>query len=153
MFATIAAILMDPAAPAIDLRQLSWMTGAWRATTANGTTWDEVWMAPATDTVQGVGRESKDGKTLFTEAMMIERAADGKITLFMTLGRASKGARTPEPFPMTSMTKNEVVFSRTGDDFPSVIRYRSLGKDRMECVISGKLDGKDAKEVFAFRRV
>ncbi len=114
----------------------AWMAGAWTAQLEDST-WEEHWMKPVDGTMQGMGREVKDGKIAFMEFMSLEPNKEGGMTLHMILGNPSSGDKKPNPFPMTEITDTKIVFDRGGDDFPQVISYEKKGDDEIFCQIKG----------------
>ena len=61
---------------AASLQALSWMAGGWELREGNTCT-EEYWTQPAADTLIGMSRTIKDGRTQSFEFMRIEARADG----------------------------------------------------------------------------
>ena len=67
--------LLALAAPAQEIATLSFLTGCWQMT-AGPIVIEETWGKPAPDGMLGFSRTLKNGKTVFSEFMRIDKPAD-----------------------------------------------------------------------------
>ena len=103
-------------------------------------------MKPAGNTMLGMGRTIKGGKTVFSEFLRIS-IENGKLTY-----TARIGAKGVTEFPLLKMTANEIVFENPVHDFPQRILYRKNG-DHLAARIEGVDKGKTRGEDFPYTRV
>src|SRR5258706_4807753 len=102
---------------------------------------EEQWSKPAGDTMLGLSRTLKAGKTVFSEFMRIEKTPDG----FVYRARILPG-QPGTLFKMIRSTDTEVVFENPAHDFPQRILYRKVDGGlfaRIEGVDKGKPRGVD----------
>lgn len=109
-----AALLAQESA----ISPLGWMAGCWEMQ-SGATTIEEQWMRPAGETMLGMSRLVRGGKTIFSEFMRIERRGND----FVYLARITPG-QPGTPFKMTRATESEVIFENPDHDFPQRILYR-----------------------------
>ena len=130
-----------------DVHSLGWIAGCWEVRNPAGTfSIEEMWTKPAGETMLGVGRTIRGGKTIFNEFLRI--AVDGgKITYFAHVG--TKGAT---PFPMIRASDTEVVFENPEHDFPQRIIYRKVDGG-LFARIEGVEKGKEKHQDFPYKRV
>src|SRR5262245_7548668 len=130
--------------PAGTTADLKFMTGCW-AFEANGRKVEEHWLAPAGESLIGVSRTVKGGKTTEYEFLQIRDLPEG-------LTYIAKPSNQPEAkFVLSSRTGNEVVFENPAHDFPQRIRYRLEG-DTLRARIEGTLGGKPRAVDFPYAR-
>jgi Domain of unknown function (DUF6265) len=131
-------------AAAPTVADLAWMAGCWRQTHATRTI-EEVWLAPAGDTLLGVNRTVSNGRTVEHEFLQIRRQ-DGTIVYI-----AQPASQAPTTFTATSVGAREAIFENPTHDFPQRIIYRPTATGlaaRVEGMRNGALRGLD----FAFTR-
>ncbi|HVL38753.1 MAG TPA: DUF6265 family protein [Fimbriimonadaceae bacterium] len=135
-----------------SVSDLAWMSGS-RSCPKWGGIFEEHWMPPSGNTMQGVGKLTVSGKTSFMEFISIEPdPKDGSLTMWILLGSPSDGEKKGVPFKMTALTSEKVVFENPANDFPSKITYFRPKDNLMRCVIAGKQNGKESQEEFDFKR-
>ncbi len=137
--------LLAPLAAADDLARLSFFAGCWEAK-AGGTSIQEQWTRPEGGTMLGLGRTIKDGKTVFSEFLRIEERK-GRLVYI-----AHVGTQDATPFPLKSLTENEVVFENPSHDYPQRILYRKDGAS-LFARIEGSVKGKPRHEDYPYTRV
>src|SRR5688572_22569950 len=86
-----------------DLKDLAWLAGNWTGT-EDGVEMEELWTAPKGNTMLGVHRDVKGGRTVSFEFLRIEAKAE-VITYW-----ASPGGRPPTAFRMIELRDKRVVF-------------------------------------------
>lgn len=129
---------------------LAWMAGDWSCPKWGGV-FEERWSPPASGSMVGSGRLMVDGKTTFIEFMSIE-PTEGGLTMFMVLGKPSKGVGKPVPFTLTKASPGEAVFECPTNDFPSKITYTKK-ESTLVCVLEGVQNDKPAREEFQFKPI
>ncbi len=135
----------------MTIDDLGWMQGGWECSIWGGK-FEEHWLAPRSGAMVGVGRHLKAEDTAFMEFMSIETNDDG-ITMWMLLGRPSKGDKKGVPFKMTSLKGKVAVFENPANDFPSKMTYSLRANGQLFCHIEGEEKGKKMSEDFDFKRL
>lgn len=137
--ASLVCALPSVADDAGDLRKLSWIAGCW-ASDGGETGSVEQWMPLAGDTLLGVSRIVKNGKTIEHEFMQI-RPENGRIAYI-----ALPSGQTQASFPLASVTDSKAVFENPQHDFPQRIVYELVqsasGPQRLHARIEGMRNGK-----------
>ena len=128
-----------------DVHSLGWLAGCWEMRPAPGLSIEEQWTKPAGNTLLGMGRTIKGGKTVFTEFLRIS-IENGKLTYTARIG--TKGVTE---FPLLRMTADEVVFENPTHDFPQRVLYRKSGQS-IVARIEGMDKGKERHEDFPYTR-
>ncbi len=100
-----------------DVQQLRWMTGCW-ALDGQEAGSGEIWTQPAGDSMLGISRIIKNGKTVAFEYLRVMTVESG-VALF-----ASPAGQNTTQFNLSSLNDREVVFENLGHDFPQRITYR-----------------------------
>jgi len=103
---------------------------------------------PAGDGMMGFRRTLRNGKTVFSEFMRIEKLAGGGLQ-FTPRIRTRPG---PVAFRMARLTEAEVIFENAAHDFPQRILYRQV-PGGLAAGIEGRQNGKDRAEDFPYRRI
>jgi hypothetical protein len=104
--------------PSGQLAQLAFMTGSWISD--DGET-EELWLPPKGETMLGIARTVKEGRTVFFEFLRIE-IEGGTITMF-----ASPRGKPPVPFKLTESSNAKAVFANPDHDDPKKISYEREG--------------------------
>ncbi len=139
IFLQLFAAVSFAAEPA-SIANLSFMSGCWEVKEGPMFT-EEQWSKPAGDTMLGLSRTLKTGKTVFSEFMRIEKTPDG----FAYRARILPG-QPGTLFKMIRSTETEVVFENPAHDFPQRILYRKTEGGlfaRIEGIDKGKPRGVD----------
>ena len=133
------------AAPKIE--SIAWMAGHWSATDADGSTTEEMWLAPKGGIMVGVNRMTSPspGEPASFEYLRIEQRADGVFYM------ASPAGGTPTPFRLTSATSSTAMFENPEHDFPKRILYR-LDGDTLSARIDGGGGEKDHAMGWSWKR-
>ncbi len=130
-----------------ELVSLSWFGGCWEGRYSNGKVVSEQWMKPAGETMMGMSRTVKNGKTGEFEFVRIVRKEDGSIYYV-----AKPSGQEEASFRLVSLEGTRAVFENPTHDFPQRIVYRLSGDSliaRIEGTMKGKVRGSD----FPYRRV
>jgi hypothetical protein len=128
-----------------DVSQLGWLAGCWELRPAPGLSIEEQWTKPAGNTLLGMGRTIKGGKTVFTEFLRIS-VVNGRLTYTARIG--TKGVTE---FPLLRMTADEIIFENPTHDFPQRILYRKNGPN-IKARIEGVDKGKERHQDFLYTR-
>ncbi|MCL4210546.1 MAG: hypothetical protein HRU76_04995 [Phycisphaeraceae bacterium] len=136
----------EPPRAAID--SLIWLAGGWRSASEDGkASSEEHWVDPAGGAMLGVNRTIQAGKMVLFEFLRIEEREGTLIYL------AQPGGRTPATtFTLVEMGEHRAVFANPAHDFPQRIEYRRDG-DTLHARVSGSMNGKEAEETWAWKRV
>ena len=118
-----------------DLTRLAWLGGCWKAANAEAGS-EEYWMPAAGDTMLGMGRTVKQGKTVTHEFMQIRVGADGVLSFV-----AHPAGQRTAAFAMLRMSDNEVVFENAQHDFPQRVAYKLEASGRLVARIEGMRNG------------
>ena len=143
-------------APAKGVAALGWLAGDWTME-AEGSTWDEHWLAPRGDAVLAVSRmvSSKDGTTRLCELTAIEQTADGPVLRLRHFSRSLEPWKSEAEGPITmklaEQGERKVVFEAPEREFPKRLTYEREG-DVLVAKLEGEHDGKPAGNTFRFRR-
>jgi hypothetical protein len=148
---SLITLLTTQPAPAVNQNAFDFLAGSWKANIWGGV-FEETWTKPIGNSVTQMGRHTAKGKLTFMEFGSVEKAADGSWAMFLIFGEVSKQAPAVG-FKLTEAKKGEVLFVNAKNEFPTHIRYTSKSKNEMTCVIYGRADGKEEREVFNFKRV
>jgi hypothetical protein len=103
------------------LAELSWLAGAFRASTPDGEV-EELWAPPKGRSMLGIARTVRGEQTLFFEFLRIEERDDGRLYyVAQPLGRPAVH------FGLTGLSAERVVFENRAHDHPVRITYQRKG--------------------------
>jgi hypothetical protein len=122
-----------------DLKALSWMAGNWSGT-RDGVSMEETWLDAKGNSMLGVHRDVRGGRTISFEFLRIEATADA-ITYW-----ASPQGKSATPFRLVELKDKRVVFENAEHDFPNRIVYWLSKDGALHARIEGKLKGQPASE-------
>lgn len=117
---------------------LNWMAGSWRGDVWGGVM-EEHWTNSNGDTLVGMNRVVKDGKTMHREFLSIE-TRDGAAVMTVFIARKVDGPISPTDFTLTESEPNHVVFENPDHERLSRITYDRTG-DAMHIRLEGKRNG------------
>lgn len=129
----------------MSIDSLKFMQGAWEAERGSGVS-QETWMPPSGKSMLGVSRTLREGRTTFTEFLMIEEK-EGKVT--MTICQKLGGPAITLVAGKVSDT--EVVFEPVNDPNKATVTYRLVDKE-LHATVAGSNDGKPYTIEFKFKR-
>ena len=139
--ATIAAVAQETKEEAAR-PDLGWLAGSWRAEGADGVVWEEHWLPPRGETMVGVTRFVKEGKTQLYEQSVMEPGVNGptlRIRHFsMGLVPWKSEADGPESWRFKSAGKSEIVFEEPDRKDLCRVIYRREGD-----ILTVRLEGTD----------
>lgn len=135
----LAALLA--AAATLDLGQLAWMAGHWRASEGGRTT-EELWLAPSGGVMLGLNRSVSTHGTAF-EFLRIAAEDAGIVYL------ASPQGRAPTRFTLDAGGQGWVRFGNPEHDYPKLVTYRAVGEHGLQACVG---DG-DRESCWTWQRV
>lgn len=149
---TCAALLMLAAAvparaQAPSVEGLAWLGGCWRAENAEAGS-GEHWLPLAGNTLMGVSRTVRQGRTVDFEFMQVRQLADGSVVF-----AAQPKGRPETLFTLRPGAPREAVFENTAHDFPQRVIYRLEDGGRLRARIEGQRDGRVRGIDFPLQRV
>lgn len=110
----------------------------------------ESWQKLNDSTFAGASFVIEKGDTVFRESLRIEEHSK---TLFYIPTVRDQNEGKPVEFELTTYGSGIVVFKNPAHDFPTAIQYHFLNNDSLIAEISGIRNGKEAKEVFPYKRI
>jgi len=100
------------------------------------------------ETLLGVSRTVKQGRTVAHEFMQIRRRPDGQLAF-----HAHPSGQAPVTFPVARLTDSEVVFENAQHDFPQRIVYALHAGGKLDARIEGQRGGSPRVVRFPMTRV
>jgi Domain of unknown function (DUF6265) len=140
--AAVQASLQSP----IGLERLAWMTGCWEVKSPQGTV-EEHWLAPRGQTMLGLGRTVREGRTTEYEFVVLEKRDD------RLAYEAHPSGQPPAVFLSREVGEASVVFENAQHDFPQRVGYEQRGTDALLAWIEGSQDGRLRRVEFPYTRV
>jgi len=138
-----AALAADPP----DVTSLGWISGCWEMRRGPLVV-EETWMKPAGQTMLGLGRTVREGRTVSYEYLRLH-VKDGSI--YYTARPSNAASETP--FKLARGSDTEAVFENPEHDFPQRLIYRRLPDGSLAARIEGTVKGKQRAQDFSFQRV
>ncbi len=103
--------------------KVSWLTGCWGGN-VDGGTYEECWMSPVSNFMQGSGRMVVKGQIVMREHMTIEKDGDDIVMYIFGYGEKLKpDEQGTIGFKLTKSSKTELVFENPAHDYPQRIVY------------------------------
>src|SRR5258708_27987387 len=129
----------------VSLAKLTWLAGDWQL--AHGTrVVEEHWTMPSANSLLGISRTMRDGRTVAFEFVRIEQRDGGVFYV------AQPGGRPPTDFKLTRSTDGELVFEGDGTDKVKRITYRRQGPNGLSALVEGEEGGKPFKSEYRYAR-
>lgn len=119
----------------VEIARLSWLSGCW-ASDGGEPGSGEQWTALAGETMLGMGRVVKRGKTVDSEFMELRHLPDGRLAFV-----AHPAGQPTAVFPVLTLTDSSVVFENLGHDFPQRVAYARVGESGLRARIEGTRKG------------
>src|SRR4051812_34516928 len=140
-----AAAAAAPRAADVPMTKLAWMTGDWQQTSGSRVI-EEHWSTPSANTLIGMSRTVRDGRTVSFEFLRIEQRGNG------TFYVAQPNGRPPTDFKLASWTDAELVFEGDGTDRVKRITYRKQGLNGLAATVEGEENGKTFRQEFRYSK-
>jgi ketosteroid isomerase-like protein len=128
------------------LESLAWLAGCWSRVDGEPGS-GENWTPLAGETLFGISRTVRGGKTVAFEFMQIQRAADGAIELI-----AHPSGQATTTFRLVEAAGHKAVFENPAHDFPQRVIYQLRGADDLLAWIEGEADGEFTRVEFPMVR-
>lgn len=129
----------------MSIDSLKFMQGSWAAERGSGVS-EETWTAPAGKTMLGVSRTIREGRTSFTEFMLIEEVEGRlKLSICQKLGGPAITLKAGK------VSDSEIVFEPVDDPNKATITYRLVDKD-LQATVAGVREGSPYTLEFIFKR-
>ena len=130
-----------------DISLLAWLAGCWRIDgTEPGS--GELWLPLAGQSMAGVSRVVKDGKSVNLEFMRIVIGDNGVLQYV-----AQPIGQKETSFEAVDVGPDSAAFVNPAHDYPQRIAYRRLDAESMLGSIDGKRGGSRARMDFPMRKV
>lgn len=143
IFTLAAGLALSAQAPAQEVEDLAWLSGAWVA--RDGDRWTEEWWTPPRGGIMiGAGFSGRGDTAGGFEHMRIMADKEGRIAFY-----GMPGGAPAVRFPLVEGGQGEAVFENPAHDHPQRIRYRLEGETLTATV--SLLDGSRARS-WTFRR-
>lgn len=143
----LGAIAPSARADEAQLALLSWLPGCWNTEQAEPGS-GEQWMPLAGDSLLGVSRTVRGGRTAGFEFMRIAHGADGRVAFF-----AQPSGKPPASFALLRISDREVVFENLEHDFPQRVIYRFEPPNKLHASIEGQRAGSLRRIAYPMVRV
>ena len=145
-----SAIILSVGAGAQDVSRemgkLGFLSGCWKRVDPVQIL-DELWSRPAGDSMFGVGRTLKDGKTVFYEFLQIRQRSDGIFYI------AQANEEKPVSFKMVKVNETQAIFENPQYEFPQRIIYERAIDGSLRVSLEGMESGKPRQVDFAMKRM
>lgn len=130
----------------MSIESLSWISGCWEGRQKDSTT-EEHWSKPVAQSMLGLSRTVRGGKTVAYEFMQIREEKDGLVFIAQPQGG------TQVPFKAIRSAGQEITFENAEHDFPQRIIYKTGSGETLLPRIEGVMNGKQMGEDFPMKRV
>ena len=148
--AVLALSLAAPVArsdtPPVRLEQLAWLAGCWEGGSGDQRR-EELWTQLAGDTMLGVGRLVRSGKTVEYEFMRLH-VQEGTVVF-----TAKPSGQAEDSFQLVSWKDGVATFENPAHDFPQRILYQRREDGSLLARIEGTDQGQKRGVDFPFGRV
>ncbi len=130
------------------LKKFEWLLGEW-SNEVKGQMIGEYWSKTNDSLFQGNGFGLKDLDTIFKESLRI-MLIDGEIYYVPTV--SGQNDNQPVLFKVIEVAENSFVSENKSHDYPQIIRYKLETQSSLLATLEGKLNGKETKREFRFRK-
>ena len=128
------------------IADLAWLAGGWDGS-SGGREYLEQWMKPSGQTMLGMSRTVRNGKTVEYEFVQI-REQEGDLFYI-----AKPSGQAEASFKLIQYSNQEAVFENPQHDFPQRIIYRLEKDGSLAAAIEGTSKGKLKRIDFPMKRV
>jgi uncharacterized protein DUF6265 len=129
-----------------EMWKLGFISGCWKGGD-RGLVLEEQWTKPAGQSMLGVGRTIKDGKTEFYEFLQIRERSDGIFYI------AEPNGEKAVSFKLVKVNDTQAIFENAQHDFPQRIIYQRAIDGSLLASLEGTESGKPKRVEFAMKRV
>jgi hypothetical protein len=149
LLAVFGVILLSGGVRAQDISPEMWklgfLSGCWKGDDRVQIL-EEQWTRPAGQSMLGVGRTIKDGKTEFYEFLQIRERADGIFYI------AEPNGGKAVSFKLVKVNDSLAIFENAQNDFPQRIIYQKTIDGSLLASLEGTESGKAKRVEFAMKR-
>lgn len=128
-----------------EMWKLGFITGCWKGGDKVQIL-EELWTRPAGQSMLGVGRTVKDGKTEFYEFLQIRERSDGIFYI------AEPNGGKAVSFKLVKVNDNQAIFENPQNDFPQRVIYQRTIDGSLLAILEGTESGKPKRVDFAMKR-
>lgn len=139
--------LFSAPAQAGDLEPLTWLAGCWSNPLGDAGS-GEYWQPLAGETMLGVGRLIRNGKTIEYEFLRLHLDEQSRVIYTAIPSRQNETS-----FIASQITDGAATFENPGHDFPQKIVYTKTTDSSMSVRIEGSRQGEQRVMEFQFERV
>jgi hypothetical protein len=129
-----------------EMWKLGFISGCWKGGDS-GLILEEQWTRPAGQSMLGVGRTIKAGKTEFYEFLQIRERSDGIFYI------AEPNGEKAVSFKLVKVNDTQAIFENPQHDFPQRITYQRTIDGSLLASLEGTESGKPKRVEFAMKRV
>lgn len=132
--------------PAATIADVAWIAGHWRGEAMNGE-FEETWNPPLGNSMQGVFKLVRDGKTVFTEILQITEENGSLALRLKHFDAEMKGWEEKDEsvrFPLTKLSLGQAAFGG--------LRFVQKSGDLMDILVTIKSEDGERVARFAGRR-
>jgi len=147
LWLAVSPLCAQPRERTPSIESLTWLSGCWELN-AKSRVVSENWMKPSGDTMLGVSRTVRDGRTVEFEFVRLLQDSGGTIH-YSARPSGQEGAT----FKAVRLDSTRVVFENRQHDFPQRIIYRFEPPDSLYARIEGTINGKERRVDFPYRKV
>lgn len=140
-------VALSAGALASDIAKIAWLGGCWKNDSAEAGSVEQ-WLPLVGETLLGVSRTVKQGKTVTHEFMQIRADVDGKLTFF-----AIPAGQPAASFALLRISEREVAFENLQHDFPQRVIYAFDGGNKLNARIEGMRNGAVRSVLYPMSRV
>lgn len=134
------------------LSDIAFISGQWEGPMEGGRI-EEHWSVPSGDSMMGMFKWLKDGKTAMYEFLSIEMESTGPVLKLKHFNRGLLGWEEKTKvweYPLVEVSPGEARFQSA--DKQTTLIYKQLGPDKLLAVLERVKDGKTTREEFPYTR-
>ncbi|AZA83751.1 hypothetical protein C1637_14075 [Chryseobacterium lactis] len=133
-----------------EIKKLEWLLGTWETRTPKGKLY-ETWIKKSNSEFQAKSYYlNKKDTIMFERVQLVEK--DKKLHYIVSV--TGQHHEQPVDFVSTAGSNSTaLVFENQQNDFPQIITYKKIAKDSLFAEISGKMNGKIAKQAFPMKKI
>jgi len=131
------------------IKKAGWLIGTWENKTSRGSIY-EAWVKVNDHEFSAKSYALKERDTMIFENIRLVQE-EGKLFYVPTVKNQNGGL--PVRFVLKTITDTTLVFENLQHDFPQVISYTKIDKDRLVAEISGVKNGQQRKQTFPMQRI
>lgn len=132
--------------PSAKVGELAWIAGSWKGEALGGA-FEETWNPPSGDSMLGMFKLIRNGKTQFSEIMTIVEQGESLVLKLKHFHGDLRGWEEKDQtveFPLVRLQENEANFQG--------LTFRRFGTDRLNIYVAMKGDGENRELEFTARR-